>query len=103
MLELTDAQRFWQIIAQIPRGKVATYGQVATLAGKPRMARAVGRALSKLPEGTQLPWHRVINAQGRISFPIDSDAYKEQRNRLVQEGIVMSDGRVNFKQYRWNP
>jgi methylated-DNA-protein-cysteine methyltransferase-like protein len=66
----------WQVVASIPEGKVATYGQVAKIAGYPSQARYVGATLRNLPKNTALPWHRVINAQGRISFPSDSEAYK---------------------------
>ncbi len=95
-------QRFWQIVAQIPPGKVATYGQIAELAGLRGLARAVGRTMSQLPEDSRLPWHRVINAQGRISFPVDSDGYKRQRERLEAEGISLINGRVSLRHYRWD-
>lgn len=96
-------QKIWQILALIPEGKVATYGQVAELAGFPRMARAVGRTLSQLPHGTQLPWHRVLNAQGKLSFPIDSSAYQEQKNRLEKEGVVFLKGKIRLADYQWSP
>lgn len=96
-------EKFWQVVALIPEGSVATYGQVAELAGLPRMARAVGRTLSQLPKDTQLPWHRVINAQGKISFPIDSPAYRKQRDRLESEGISLINGRIRLKDYQWQP
>jgi len=95
-------QRFWQVVAQIPAGKVATYGQVAELAGLPGLARAVGRTMSQLPKNTRLPWHRVINAQGKISFPVDSDGYKRQRERLEAEGISLINGRIPLRHYRWD-
>ena len=96
-------EKIWQIVALIPEGKVATYGQVAELAGLPRMARAVGRTLSQLPEDTQLPWHRVINARGMISFPFDSPAYKRQRERLEAEGITLLNGKVRLRDQQWQP
>ena len=96
-------QKIWQILALIPKGRVATYGQVAELAGFPKMARAVGRTLSKLPHGTQLPWHRVLNAQGKLSFPLESAPYKEQKNRLEKEGIVFLNGKIRLADYRWRP
>lgn len=96
-------QKIWQILALIPEGRVATYGQVAELAGFPKMARAVGRTLSKLPHGTQLPWHRVLNAQGKLSFPLESAPYKEQKNRLEKEGIVFLNGKIRLADYRWRP
>lgn len=103
MTNETFKEAVWQVIAQIPEGKISTYGQVAHLAGFPNLARAVGRTLSQLPEGTKLPWHRVINAQGRISFPADSTAYLEQTNRLENEGIVFLNGKIRLKQYQWQP
>jgi len=101
-LDETSRQRVWQIVAAIPAGKVASYGQVAELAELPRQARAVGRMMSQLPKGTKLPWHRVINAQGRISFPIDSDGYNRQRERLEAEGVEFTGERINLKIYRWD-
>ncbi|WP_432460560.1 MGMT family protein [Agarivorans sp. QJM3NY_25] len=94
-------EKFWLVIAHIPSGKVATYGGVAAMAGYPRMARAVGRCLKQLPEGSSLPWHRVINAQGLISFPEGSAKYQKQRQRLQEEGIVFRHQRVPLKQYLW--
>jgi methylated-DNA-protein-cysteine methyltransferase-like protein len=94
---------FWQVIAQVPTGKVVTYGQVAQLAGLPGMARAVGRTLSQLPEDTKLPWFRVLNAQGKISFPVDSNGWKRQKALLEQEGIVFINGRIKLSHYQWQP
>ena len=91
----------WNAVGYIPHGKVATYGQIAELAGFPRTARAVGRALSKLPEDTLIPWFRVINAKGEISFPIGSDKYKTQKQHLLDEQIVFRNGKINLKSYRW--
>lgn len=96
-------QKIWQILALIPEGRVATYGQVAELAGAPQMARAVGRTLSQLPHDTELPWHRVLNAQGKLSFPVESAPYKEQKNRLEKEGLVFLNGKIRLADYRWRP
>ncbi|WP_067863678.1 MGMT family protein [Neptuniibacter marinus] len=96
-------ERIWQAVSMIPKGYVATYGQVAELAGLPRMARAVGRTLSQLPKDTQLPWHRIINAKGMISFPSESEAYKRQRFRLEEEGISFINGKIKLKSYQWRP
>ena len=90
-------QRIWQVTAEIPRGTVATYGQVAELAGLPGGARQVGLTLSRLPAGTRLPWHRVINAAGRISI---ADPARQQA-LLESEGVIFEDGRVNLKRLRW--
>lgn len=103
MNEPSYQEKIWQVVSMIPQGKVATYGQVAELAGLPRMARAVGRTLSQLPKDTQLPWFRVINAKGMISFPVDSDAYKRQFDLLADEGISLVNGKISLKHYRWIP
>ncbi len=102
MTERDYKARFWLVVGQIPPGRVATYGQVAELAGLPRMARAVGRCLSQLPADSRLPWHRVINAQGRISFPPDSPGYRRQRECLEQEGIMFLNGRIRLRDYQWD-
>lgn len=81
------------MVAAIPRGRVATYGQVARLAGMPRHARYVGRTLANLPGGTRLPWHRVLNAGLTISLR-DDRAMSEQRRRLEREGITFAGVRV---------
>ncbi len=88
--ELNKRERIWQVVAAIPAGKVCTYGEVARLAGLGRAARLVGRTLRELPQGTKLPWHRVVNAQGKLSLPAGSASYREQRARLRDEGIVFS-------------
>jgi methylated-DNA-protein-cysteine methyltransferase-like protein len=95
------AKRILDTVRQIPRGQVATYGWIAERAGFPRHARLVGHTLRHSPTSARLPWHRVINAQGRISFPRGSDAHAEQRRRLEREGIVFVGGRVNLRRYGW--
>ena len=90
-----------QIVYQIPAGRVASYGQVATLAGLPGRARQVGAALKNLPKPTALPWHRVCNSQGRLSLPEGSDSYREQKGRLESEGIVFVRGRIALARYGW--
>ena len=97
--EFTDA--VYQIVGAIPAGRVASYGQVARQAGYPRHARFVGRLMSRLPEGSALPWHRVINAQGRISLPADSTAGLAQRRRLEEEGVALIGGRVDLDRFGW--
>ena len=91
--------RIWQVVALIPPGKVATYGQVAALAGLPRHARLVGRTLRNLPAGTRLPWHRVVNASLKISLRRGS-AILEQRQRLEAEGIEFVGERIP-RSFRW--
>jgi methylated-DNA-protein-cysteine methyltransferase-like protein len=89
-----------QQLSSIPKGKICTYGDLAKLAGYPSHARFVGSVLRHLPKDSQLPWHRVINRQGRISFAEDSEAYKLQRSRLEDEGVVFLNGRVKLATYR---
>jgi methylated-DNA-protein-cysteine methyltransferase-like protein len=96
-------QLLLQTLAAVPAGRVVTYGQLAELAGLPRAARLVGATLKKLPVDTTLPWHRVINASGRISFPLDSDGYRRQRARLLEEGIDVCGNRISLARYRWQP
>lgn len=98
-------QLVYAVVAQIPSGQVATYGQIAQLAGLPRQARLVGYALSALAVRNRLPWHRVINAQGRISERGDGGAAAlAQRRRLEREGIRFSTaGVVALAQYQWQP
>jgi methylated-DNA-protein-cysteine methyltransferase related protein len=102
--KMTAYARIYSIVARIPRGKVATYGQIAALAGIPRQARKVGRALHALPLGSDVPWQRVINAKAEISRRKRSEAHLLQRQLLEEEGIVFDEhGRLNFKQFRWRP
>jgi methylated-DNA-protein-cysteine methyltransferase-like protein len=88
-------------IRRIPRGRVCTYGNVAEVAGLPRRARLVGTVLRQTPAARGLPWYRVINAGGRISFPVGSDAYARQRHKLEAEGVVFAGGRVDLRRYGW--
>jgi len=94
--------RIWQVIALIPSGKVATYGEVARQAGMPGAARRVGMALRGLPAETRIPWHRVINAQGRISLPEGSASRYTQRERLEAEGVVFRiNGSIDLRRFGW--
>lgn len=97
--------RIYAVIASIPEGKVATYGQVAALAGLPGHARQVGYALHASPAGLDLPWQRVINSKGEVS-PRSDPGLEEgyQRHLLEEEGVVFSlAGRVDLKRYQWEP
>lgn len=98
---LSDAERIWQVVAGIPPGRVCSYGTVAELAGLPRRARLVGRVLSRLPEGSRLPWHRVLNARGEVSLPAGSDGALLQRSRLEAEGVCFVRGRVPLARFGW--
>ena len=92
----------YDVIRGIPRGRVATYGQIADLAGIAGQPRRVGYALSALMPESGVPWQRVINAQGKISFPPGSAHAKLQRRLLRQEGVVFdSSGRINLSVFRW--
>jgi methylated-DNA-protein-cysteine methyltransferase-like protein len=99
----SDAARIIAAIKRIPKGKVCTYGNVADVAGLPRRARLVGTVLRQTPASRGLPWFRVINASGRISFPLGSDAYARQRKHLEDEGVDFVGGRVDLQRYGWPP
>lgn len=88
-------------VAEVPRGGVATYGQIARLAGYPHHSRFVSKAMAAAPESMQLPWHRILNAQGRSSLV--GELQEQQRDRLAEEGIAFIAGKVDLKQNLWNP
>ena len=97
-------KRFYDVVRRIPRGRVATYGQVAALAGFPNHARQVGYALQAMPAGAVLPWQRVVNAQGVISPRCHPYAVVQQRELLEGEGVAFdARGRVLLKLYLWRP
>ncbi|MGI9205976.1 MAG: MGMT family protein [Woeseiaceae bacterium] len=96
-------ERIWATIRDIPEGCVASYGQIAEIAGIPRGARQVGYALRHLPHGSNVPWYRVIQASGNIAFSIGSDAFNEQSKRLKNEDVAIRNGRIDMKKYRWQP
>jgi len=88
-------------IRRIPHGRVSTYGAIAVVAGAPRRARLVGTVLKHAPASLKLPWYRVINAQGRSSFPMGSDTYRAQLERLRREGVKAVEGRIDLKRFGW--
>lgn len=93
-------QRVWQIVAAIPEGYVTTYGDVAKLADR-RAPRAVGGVLKRLPEGSTLPRHRVVNRHGTIS--LTGPDLQRQRQALLAEGVMVSgSGQIDLQLYRWN-
>jgi methylated-DNA-protein-cysteine methyltransferase-like protein len=95
-------QQVYAVVRRIPRGRVATYGQIAAIAGLGNMARQVGYALYALPDGTNVPWHRVINARGEVSRRRVPGSELEQRVRLELEGVRFNArGRVSLKLYAW--
>ncbi|NNJ66211.1 MAG: methyltransferase [Xanthomonadales bacterium] len=89
----------WQVVEGIPPGHVLTYGEVARLAGMSRAARRVSLAMRRAPRGRNLPWHRVVNAQGKISLPPDSSGYRQQRERLESEGVVFLNGKIDLDKF----
>ena len=101
------SSRSWEpiysVVRKIPRGRVATYGQIAALAGFPRAPRVAGYALYALPEGTPLPWHRVVGAGGRLTLGrLSAEGALTQRMRLEKEGVAFdARGRVRMEQHRW--
>jgi methylated-DNA-protein-cysteine methyltransferase-like protein len=94
----------YNVVLRIPRRHVATYGQIAELAGIPGQPRRIGYALSALPADSDIPWHRVVNAKGRISSRSVSGPDKVQRRLLRQEGIVFdASGHIDLKRFQWRP
>ncbi|PFO08017.1 DNA methyltransferase [Bacillus sp. AFS076308] len=92
-----------KIIRSIPEGKVMTYGQIAALAGSPRAARQVVRVLHSMSRKYELPWHRVINSQGKIALSED-ESYHEQLFSLESEGVKIGlNGIIDLKKYQFNP
>jgi methylated-DNA-protein-cysteine methyltransferase-like protein len=90
------------VVRSIPPGRVATYGQIAKLLGNPRAARTVGWALRGMPEGADVPWQRVINSRGTVSFAAGSPGAAIQQALLEAEGVVFDDqGRVDLNVYGW--
>lgn len=97
-------EKIYAVARRIPRGRVATYGQIAELAGLPGRARQVGYAMAALPTSSALPWHRVINAAGMVSRRRVPGAELSQRQLLEGEGIRFNPlGRMDLEKVRWRP
>jgi len=94
-------KRIYEVVKKIPKGKVATYGQVAELAGDKRMARAVGNALHKNPDPDNIPCFRVVNAKGELAGEFAFGGAGEQAKLLEADGIEVTDGRVDLEKYQW--
>jgi methylated-DNA-protein-cysteine methyltransferase-like protein len=96
-------RRIYAVVRRIPRGRVATYGQVAGLAGLPRHARQVGYALHALTDDA-VPWQRVVNSQGEISARCHPYAVAQQKTLLEREGVTFAaNGRISLAKYQWKP
>jgi methylated-DNA-protein-cysteine methyltransferase-like protein len=100
---MIDMQQIWQVAALIPVGKVASYGQVADLAGLPGRARFTSKALTAAPKSMQLPWFRILRSSGHIAFPKGSNFAIQQYNHLINEGILVKNMRVSLPDYQWTP
>ena len=96
-------EKIWATIRLVPLGRVATYGQIATEAGFVKRPRLTAQALANVPPGMELPWHRIINAQGKSSMPEGSRGNREQLRRLKGEGVKIVNGRISLDEYRWQP
>ena len=99
----TAVEKISFVVNIIPPGKVLPYGKVADLAGLPGRARYVSRALKLAPSEANLPWHRVINSAGKISFPKNSDLFQQQTELLRLEGIEVNQGNISLSKYLWQP
>ncbi|MEK6571496.1 MAG: MGMT family protein [Bacteroidota bacterium] len=94
-------QTIWDVVRLIPKGKVATYGDIANLCGLIDQARLVGYALHSIPANSNVPWHRVINSKGRISLPKVSGQYESQKRLLEKEGVVFVRDKIDLDKYGW--
>lgn len=102
MMTPNFSERVYRLVRRIPYGKVSTYGDIAAMLGAPRAARGVGHALSALPQGSDVPWWRVLNRSGEIS--LRSMGAHIQRATLAQEGVSFTrGGRVELRRFRWTP
>lgn len=96
------ARQILQVVALIPYGKVASYGQIAKMAGLPKHARLVGYILKHLETDAEIPWYRVINSQGKISLSkLNDRGDKIQCLKLLEEGVMVIGDKINLKQYQW--
>ena len=101
MISDNPTKRIYEVVKKIPKGKVATYGQVAELAGDKRMARAVGNVLHKNSDPDNIPCFRVVNAKGELAGEFAFGGAGEQAKLLEADGIEVTDGRVNLEKYQW--
>jgi len=99
--------KIWETVQAIPLGNVACYGQVADLAGLPGRARLISKALRKAPstgwDNQVVPWHRVINSQGKISFPLGSELFIKQKELLQDEQVIVIADKIKLSEFQWTP
>ncbi|GIU04904.1 cysteine methyltransferase [Shewanella morhuae] len=100
---LSPMAKIWHIVAMIPQGNVSSYGKIADYAGLPGRARYVSKALKSAPEHLSLPWHRVLNSQGKISFEKNSHAFQQQMELLRMDGVIVNCGKISLSEYEWRP
>lgn len=96
-------QKIWHTVCLIPKGKVASYGQIADLAGLPGRARLVGKAMSLIPGNLHLPWYRVLRSTGQLAFGPATPQAAEQTGLLQQENVPVLNNRVSIKSFGWQP
>jgi methylated-DNA-protein-cysteine methyltransferase related protein len=102
MMKQKHYQRIWHTVQQIPVGKVASYGQIADLAGLPGRARMVGKALGLVPANLTVPWYRVLRSDRKLAFAPGSASAEEQRQILLSEGVLLKNYRAQ-PQDMWQP
>jgi methylated-DNA-protein-cysteine methyltransferase-like protein len=101
---MSSYEKIYAVVRKIPAGKVATYGQIAELAGLGRQARLVGYAMHNVPEGEEIPWHRVINSKGEISRYGEEQWIEYHRSLLEAEGVTFNQkGKISLSVYQWLP
>lgn len=101
--KVSGNDKIWRTSLLIPAGKVATYGQIADLAGLPGRARMVGKAMGLAPEAMQVPWFRVLRSDGKIAFPAGSEQANRQTGLLQEDGVVVLRNRVKLAVFQWQP
>ena len=97
------AQKIWQTVNCVPKGKVSSYGFIADLAGLPGRARMVGKVMQYAPPEMQLPWHRILRSSGQIAFASGSKSARLQTELLRIDGVEVNNNRVRMSQYGWKP
>ncbi|MDC8829185.1 MGMT family protein [Alteromonas gilva] len=103
LVKRTAIERVRHTVSLVPRGKIASYGQVADLAGLPGRARYVGYCLRNTPASERLPWHRIVRSDGKLAFPPQSDSAHTQQTLLHAEGIRVQNNRVSISEFGWQP